>query len=61
MKEEPKRSRKGAEKRSRKKAENIRTFQTKPYNDADHAHGCIGFKQEADTKCDKGITGTRHA
>lgn len=53
MKEEPK--------RSRKKAENISTFSIKPYNDTDHAHGCIGFKQEADTKCDKGITGTRHA
>lgn len=39
LKEEPKRSRKGAEKRSRKEAGNFRDFERESYNDSDSAYG----------------------
>ncbi len=59
LKEEPKESRKGAKKGSRKKEENIRTFREKSKDDANNTYGYVRFKQKTGTKGYKGTAGTR--
>ena len=59
-KEEPKRSRKGAEKepkRSRKKTDNIEIIRKKSYDDTDEDYARTGFVKKTGTKRDKSITG----